>query len=49
MRNVYACDFCNETNESPILMKKHEDECQSNPKFKLCHSSEYFGTFYSES
>jgi len=46
MRNVYACDFCDETNESPILMKKHEDECECNPKFKLCHSCEYFGTSY---
>lgn len=35
MKQVYQCEYCNETLENSIEMDKHEKECGSNPKNKI--------------
>ena len=41
MKRIWKCDFCHYTNMLSENVKKHEDNCSSNPIFKKCWSCEY--------
>ena len=41
MKRVWKCDFCSETNKNSDFIKKHEEDCFLNPKFRDCHSCIY--------
>ena len=46
MKRVWKCDFCHETNKNSDFIKKHEEDCFLNPKFRNCHSCEHYYSYY---
>lgn len=41
MKQVYQCDFCYHTEENICQMKKHEENCSYDPKFRKCFTCEH--------
>lgn len=46
MKQVWKCDFCSQTNDDPVKLKKHEENCSFNPIFRTCWSCVHHVTDY---